>query len=221
MTPVAIVGMAALFPGVPDLATYWHNLVNGVDAISSVPTDRWDAEYYEPSARRADRIYCRRGGFVDAEVDAARFGIMPNSVRDAEPDQLIALRVAAEAIADAGGEDRLPADRQRVGVILGRGGYLTPGLVRLDQRVRAANQLVKTLGELLPDLDPAPGWTTYGRPSPSSSGRSRAGVRDRPGPEPGGVAVGESAGSAWSGVHGGRCVRVVAGRGRPRRTRAG
>ncbi|WP_327641098.1 polyketide synthase dehydratase domain-containing protein [Kribbella sp. NBC_00482] len=155
MTPVAIVGMAALFPGAPDLATYWHNLVNGVDAISSVPADRWDAEYYEPSARRADRIYCRRGGFVDAEVDAARFGIMPNSVRDAEPDQLIALRVAAEAIADAGGEDRLPEDRQRVGVILGRGGYLTPGLVRLDQRVRAANQLVKTLGELLPDLDPA------------------------------------------------------------------
>jgi 3-oxoacyl-(acyl-carrier-protein) synthase/phosphopantetheinyl transferase len=120
-----------------------------------VPTDRWDTGYYEPGGRRADQIYCRRGGFVDAEVDAARFGIMPNSVRDAEPDQLIALRIAADAIADAGGEDRLPADRQRVGVILGRGGYLTPGLVRLDQRVRAASQLVKTLGELLPDLDPA------------------------------------------------------------------
>nr|WP_244199514.1 beta-ketoacyl synthase N-terminal-like domain-containing protein [Amycolatopsis thailandensis] len=39
----------------------------------------------------------------------------------AESDQLIALRVAAQAIADAGGEQRLPADRQRTGVILGRG----------------------------------------------------------------------------------------------------
>ena len=37
-------------------------------------------------------------------------------------------------------------------IILGRGGYLTPGLVRLDQRVRTANQLVRTLRELMPDL---------------------------------------------------------------------
>lgn len=31
-----------------------------------------------------------------------------------EPDQLIALEVVADAIADAGGEDRLP-DRDRIG----------------------------------------------------------------------------------------------------------
>lgn len=155
--PVAIVGMSVLFPGAPDLATYWHNLVSGVDAITEVPPSRWDAdEYYAPGAeRRADRVYCRRGGFVDelAEVDVTEFGIMPAAVPATEPDQLIALRVAAAALADAGGPDRLPADRHRVGVVLGRGGYLTPGLVRLDQRVRTASQLVRTLGELLPDLD--------------------------------------------------------------------
>ena len=154
--PVAIVGMSVLFPGAPDLATYWHNLVSGVDAITEVPPGRWDAdEYYAPGAeRRADRVYCRRGGFVDelAEVDVTEFGIMPAAVPATEPDQLIALRVAAGALADAGGPDRLPADRHRVGVVLGRGGYLTPGLVRLDQRVRTASQLVRTLGELLPDL---------------------------------------------------------------------
>ncbi|EOD63159.1 polyketide synthase [Amycolatopsis vancoresmycina DSM 44592] len=86
-------------------------------------------------------------------MDVTGFGIMPNSVPATEPDQLIALRVAAQAVADAGGPDRLPADRAKVGVVLGRGGYLTPGLVRLDQRVRTATQLVRTLGELLPDLD--------------------------------------------------------------------
>ncbi|MGO4758393.1 polyketide synthase, partial [Streptomyces sp. 2MCAF27] len=98
-------------------------------------------------------VYCRRGGFVDglAEVEVTRFGIMPASVQGTEPVQLIALHVAAAAVADAGGEERLP-DRGRVGVVLGRGGYLTPGLVRLDQRVRTAHQLVRTLGELLPDL---------------------------------------------------------------------
>lgn len=157
--PVAIVGMAVLFPGAPDLAAYWRNLVSGVDAITDVPPGRWDTdEYYAPGAEpRADRVYCRRGGFVDelAELDVTEFGIMPAAVPATEPDQLIALRVAAQALADAGGADRLPADRHRVGVVLGRGGYLTPGLVRLDQRVRTASQLVRTLGELLPDLDAA------------------------------------------------------------------
>jgi acyl transferase domain-containing protein/phosphopantetheinyl transferase len=155
--PVAIVGMSVLLPGAPDLAAYWRNLVGGVDAITEVPPEKWDGEHYAPGERRADRVYCRRGGFVDelAEVDVTGFGIMPNSVPATEPDQLIALRVAAQAVADAGGLDRLPADRAKVGVVLGRGGYLTPGLVRLDQRVRTASQLVRTLGELLPDLDPA------------------------------------------------------------------
>ncbi|HEY3465812.1 MAG TPA: polyketide synthase, partial [Amycolatopsis sp.] len=152
---VAIVGMSVLLPGAPDLDTYWRNLVGGVDAITDVPPEKWDSAHYAPDERRADRVYCRRGGFVDelAEVDVTGFGIMPNSVPATEPDQLIALRVAAQAVADAGGPDRLPADRAKVGVVLGRGGYLTPGLVRLDQRVRTATQLVRTLGELLPDLD--------------------------------------------------------------------
>lgn len=155
--PVAIVGMAVLLPGAADLDAYWRNLRDGVDAIGEVPDGRWDAEYYRPGTASepavADRVYARRGGFVDglAEVEVTRFGIMPHSVAGTEPDQLIALHVASAALDDAGGPDRLP-DRGRVGVVLGRGGYLGPGLVRLDQRVRTAGQLVRTLGELLPEL---------------------------------------------------------------------
>ncbi|MFB7507133.1 beta-ketoacyl synthase N-terminal-like domain-containing protein, partial [Streptomyces broussonetiae] len=159
-TPVAIVGMAVLLPGAAGLDTYWHNLRDGVDAIREVPADRWDADYYRPGTAAgpavADQVYCRRGGFVDglAEVEVTRYGIMPASVPGTEPDQLIALEVAAAALADAGGPDRLP-ERHRIGVTLGRGGYLTPGLVRLDQRVRTAGQLVRTLRELMPALDSA------------------------------------------------------------------
>jgi 3-oxoacyl-(acyl-carrier-protein) synthase/phosphopantetheinyl transferase len=155
---VAIVGMAAVFPGAADLATYWSNISAGVDAITEVPASRWDPSYYDPHAatdRRGDRLYCRRGGFLDhAGFDPARYGVMPAAVPSAEPDQLLALHVAAEALADSEVGSQL-GDRSRVGVILGRGGYLTPGLARLDQRVRTANQLVMTLRELLPDLDDA------------------------------------------------------------------
>ncbi|WP_435861070.1 beta-ketoacyl synthase N-terminal-like domain-containing protein [Streptomyces morookaense] len=146
--PVAIVGMAVTLPGAAGLEEYWHNIVSGVDAISEVPPGRWDPAEYRP-----DAVYCRRGGFVDgrlADFDPASFGIMPGSVAGTEPDQLIALHTAAAAIADAGGLTAV--DPARVGVVLGRGGYLTPGLARLDQRVRTAGQLVHTLRELLPGL---------------------------------------------------------------------
>ncbi|MFF2009651.1 beta-ketoacyl synthase N-terminal-like domain-containing protein [Streptomyces sp. NPDC058195] len=157
-TPVAVVGMDVFLPGAADLDTYWQNIVGGVDAITQVPDDCWDAGFYAPGAtdgdRRSDRIYCRRGGFVDrtAEFDVARFGIMPSSVAGTEPDQLIALEVAHRSLQDAGGAGVLPSARERAGIVLGRGGYLTPGLVRLDQRVRTAHQLVRTLGELAPQL---------------------------------------------------------------------
>ncbi|MGH3310681.1 MAG: polyketide synthase, partial [Streptomyces sp.] len=148
--------MGALFPGAGNLESYWRNITGGVDAITDVPAGRWDEEYYAADGpRQADRIYCRRGGFVDqeAEYDLTRFGIMPTSVAGTEPDQLIALDVAHQSIEDAGGAGMLPADRQRVGVVLGRGGYLTPGLVRLDQRVRTTHQVMRTLRELVPELD--------------------------------------------------------------------
>ncbi|WP_197686222.1 type I polyketide synthase [Actinoplanes derwentensis] len=155
---MAIVGMGAVFPGAGDVGAFWRNIVAGVDATGEVPVSRWDpATFYDPEAYHrppvADRFYCRRGGFVDdvASFDPTRFGIMPAVVASTDPDQLLALRAAAEAIEDAGGVDALP-DRARIGVIIGRGGYLTPGMARLDQRVRTVTQLLSTLRELVPGL---------------------------------------------------------------------
>ncbi|GAB1643164.1 beta-ketoacyl synthase N-terminal-like domain-containing protein [Krasilnikovia sp. MM14-A1259] len=155
MQPIAIVGMAALFPGAADLDQYWQNLIAGKDQITDVPADRFDALFYDPAhADRPDRLYCRRGGFLDGEAvfEPLKFGIMPNSVGDIEPDQLIALEVAAAAVADAGGPDRMP-DADRVGVILGRGGILSPAAARYAQRVRMSSQVIGILRELIPDLD--------------------------------------------------------------------
>ncbi|MFE2144919.1 beta-ketoacyl synthase N-terminal-like domain-containing protein [Streptomyces sp. NPDC059456] len=155
----AVVGMGAVFPGAADLAAYRRNLLAGTDCITEVPPGRWDPQvYYDPEGAagpvHGDRFYCRRGGFVDglAVFDPTRFGIMPAAVEGAEPDQMLALHATAEAIADAGGEDRLPADRSRIGVVLGRGGFMGVATARLDQRVRTAHQLAQTLRELVPEL---------------------------------------------------------------------
>ncbi|TAL41500.1 MAG: hypothetical protein EPN89_18990, partial [Methylovulum sp.] len=33
---VAVIGMSGQFPGAPDVETFWHNLVSGVDAIGEL-----------------------------------------------------------------------------------------------------------------------------------------------------------------------------------------
>ncbi|TMQ92252.1 acyltransferase domain-containing protein [Actinomadura soli] len=156
--PIAIVGAGAVFPGAGSAAELWRNVLAGVDAISEVPSGRWDpALYYDAGAYarppESDRFYCKRGGFVDelATFDPVRFGIMPAAVSGMEPDQLLALRAAGDAIADAGGAERLP-DRSRIGVVIGRGGYITPGVARFDQRVRTSHQVAAVLAELVPEL---------------------------------------------------------------------
>ncbi|MBV9162963.1 MAG: SDR family oxidoreductase [Pseudonocardiales bacterium] len=108
---VAIVGMAGVFPGAEDLATYWANVLAGVDAVTEVPPDRWDpAVYRKPAA-------C--GGFLpDIPFDALSYGIPPAALASIEPVQLLALEVAARALRDAGYAQRA-FDREHTSVIFG------------------------------------------------------------------------------------------------------
>jgi acyl transferase domain-containing protein len=153
VTEIAIVGMGAVFPGADDAPAFWRNIRSGTDAITDVPPDRWDPDVYcvpKPDGAGATRFYCRRGGFLGGrtEFDPAPFGMMPSAVDDTEPDQLLMLRAAAEAIADCG---TLPGG-ERVGVIIGRGGYMTPRFARLDRRVSTVHQLMAVLRDLAPGL---------------------------------------------------------------------
>ncbi|CRK56360.1 modular polyketide synthase [Alloactinosynnema sp. L-07] len=136
-----MVGMAALFPGAADLDAYWRNVTAGADCVTEAP-----------AGYGLDQFPAARGGFVGelAEVDVIGMGVMPAALPNTEPDQLIALHVAGAAVADSRGG---LGDPERVGVILGRGGYITAGLARIDLRVRVAHQLEVTLRELMPELD--------------------------------------------------------------------
>jgi 3-oxoacyl-(acyl-carrier-protein) synthase/malonyl CoA-acyl carrier protein transacylase len=142
--------MGAVFPGAGDAPSFWTNIRSGTDAITEVSPDRWDPAVYCDPAAGDGRFYCRRGGFLGdlAEFDPVPFGIMPAAVDGTDPDQLLMLRAAAEAIKDAGG---LPSS-DRAGVIIGRGGYLTPGFARLEQRVHTIHQLTAVLSDLIPGL---------------------------------------------------------------------
>lgn len=156
MEKIAIIGMACVFPGAKDLQTYWKNICEGVSAISEVPPERWDPSHYDPQSTEVDKFYCKVGGFVDhhAEFDPLPFGVMPKTVDSAEPDQLLALKIGQLALGDAGYLDR-DFPRDKTGVIVAKGNYVSAGVIRLEQHVRVVPQIVQTIRDLLPGLDPA------------------------------------------------------------------
>src|SRR6202041_2205447 len=152
---VAIVGMACIFPGAPDLKTYWRNIVSKVDAVSEAPDD-WGADvYYDPSSSDNDRTYCRRGGYLHdlASFDPLEYGVMPTSIDGGEPDHFLALRVAHEALADAGyrRDGTGPVRGDRVEVIVGRGAYINRGFTNLVQHSLIIDQTLRLLSELHPN----------------------------------------------------------------------
>lgn len=153
---VAIIGLACLFPGAPNLGTFWRNIEAGVDAITDVPDGRWDKQFYDPHAADIDRFYCKRGGFVDdhADFDPLAFGVVPKSAASIEPDQLLTLKIGYDAIRDAGYAEK-PFPRARTGVVLGRGNYIGAGVLHLEQHVRLLPQILQTLRDLFPDLPQA------------------------------------------------------------------
>ncbi|SFE77083.1 Acyl transferase domain-containing protein [Chitinophaga sp. CF118] len=148
---VAIIGMSGIFPGAGDLKTFWHNIINKKDAIQTVPENRLDASFFDPLSNAVDRFYCRRGGFIDefASFDPIQFGILPLAVEGTEPEQLLTLALAQQALQDAGVLER---DLEKTGIIIGKGNYTGPGATRAIEIVRTGEQIVQVLQTLLPDL---------------------------------------------------------------------
>jgi polyketide-type polyunsaturated fatty acid synthase PfaA len=120
--PIAIVGMASLFPKARNLREYWQNIVNKLDCITDVPATHWSVEdYYDPNPRTPeDKTYCKRGGFIpEVDFNPMEFGIPPSILEVTDVSQLLSLVVAKEAMEDAGYGEAREFNRDTVGVVLG------------------------------------------------------------------------------------------------------
>lgn len=151
---IAIVGLAALFPGAAGLEQFWENIVAGVDAIGE-PLPEWAGDLYDDPTEEEVAIYCRRGGFLGelSEFDPVPHGVMPRSVDGASPDHFLALRLAHEAMADAGYLDR-EFPRERTEIILGRGEYFDRGHVTALQHGLMVEQTVRLIARAHPEDTP-------------------------------------------------------------------
>ena len=132
---VAVIGMAARFPGAPDVRTFWENLRNGVESVTF---------FSDEELRRAgvdevllqDPNYVKAAAVLDdiASFDAAFFEIRDREAEIMDPQHRLFLECAWEAFEDAG---YCPSNsRGAVGVYAGAGlsTYLLYNLsARLDR----------------------------------------------------------------------------------------
>ena len=152
---IAIIGMSCIFPGASGIEQFWNNIISGVDSIREAGPEEWDAGFYKnKSSSSFGKVYCTRGGFITeyAEFDPLEFGIMPSSLRGSDPDQFIALRAAAEALADAGYSHKT-FDGERAEIILGRTSAPGVGSLNLIQHGQTVDQVMDILKATSPHLD--------------------------------------------------------------------
>lgn len=120
--PIAIVGMACRFPGGAHCPrSFWRIVCDGVDAITEIPSQRWDADaFYDPDPQAPGKMNSRWGGFLDRieEFDNAFFGISEREAVHLDPQQRLLMELGYEALEDAG----IPSDALRgsqTGVFVG------------------------------------------------------------------------------------------------------
>jgi acyl transferase domain-containing protein/acyl carrier protein len=103
---IAIIGIGCRFPGgVNDTESFWKLLVEGREAVSDVPPDRWNVErFYDAEPGLVGKTIARRGGFVDGldQFDPQFFGISPREAPYVDPLHRLLLETTWEAIEDAG-----------------------------------------------------------------------------------------------------------------------
>ena len=120
-TPIAVVGVSALFPGSVDQTGFWRDILAGKDLLTDVPPTHWLLEdFYDPDPTRPDKTYARRGAFLpDVDFDPMAWGVPPSIVPQTDTTQLLGLIVAKRVLEDACRGQFASMDRSRVSCILG------------------------------------------------------------------------------------------------------
>lgn len=152
---IAIVGISTLLPKADSAQKFWTNIINKVDAITEIPTNRWDWKvYYDEDKSKKDKIYSKWGGFIDDIIfNPLKYGIPPHSLKFISPGQLLLLEAVDRALQDAGYENG-DFDKDNTSVIVGSDGMST---LKTQYTVRSISPLYIDLLSH-EDIDRLPDW---------------------------------------------------------------
>jgi len=140
-TPIAVIGLSAMFADAKNIEEFWTNIIQSKDSIKDVPANRWLIDdYFDEDMFAPDKTYCKRGGFLpEIDFNPMEFGLPPNILEVTDASQLLGLVAARDALEDAGygrnSEKFTKEVKEKTGVLLGVGGgqkLITPLIARLQ-----------------------------------------------------------------------------------------
>lgn len=121
--PIAIVGIGGVFPGAPDLESFWKNIKQGISVSKEALKGEWALsaeDAYSPLPVRPDKACSSRGCFIDFPVlglmDLKELGLDTRFVESLDPLYHVTLLAGVRAFKDAVTKG---IDRKRFGIIIG------------------------------------------------------------------------------------------------------
>src|SRR5829696_6114046 len=112
--PIAIVGMACLYPDARSPIELWENALARRRAFRRIVSERLRLEdYFSEDRSVPDSIYSAQAALIEGyEFDRVRYRVAGSTFRSADMTHWLALDIAAQALADAGYDngDALPRE---------------------------------------------------------------------------------------------------------------
>jgi enediyne polyketide synthase len=144
----AILSLACRYPDAATPETLWQNVLEGRRAFRAIPSERFAlARYAAAMVGEADSVTAVKAGLLtDWQFDCDRFRIPQSTFAAADLSHWLALEVAADAIANAGGVHVL--DRERTAVVVANtltGEFSRAALLRL--RAPFLDEILAEAGE--------------------------------------------------------------------------
>jgi acyl transferase domain-containing protein/enoyl-CoA hydratase/carnithine racemase/acyl carrier protein len=118
---IAVVGMSGRYPQANNLDQFWHNLLQGRNAVTEIPPSRWDVDrHYDPDPKRDDKIYCKWMGVLDDIdcFDPLFFRVSPAEAENMDPQHRLFLEEGYRAFEHAGYSGKALSNR-KCGVYVG------------------------------------------------------------------------------------------------------
>jgi acyl transferase domain-containing protein/3-hydroxymyristoyl/3-hydroxydecanoyl-(acyl carrier protein) dehydratase len=150
-THIAVVGMACLFPGAPDLDTFWQNIVNKVDTTGEVPGDRWivepDLMYCLDSY--PDKTFSKRACLInDFKFDPKGIYLDEELLKELDPLHQMVLHTGREALSSC---VTTSINKKNIGTVLAAIALPTDASSSITRKILGTSFEKKLFGDIAPD----------------------------------------------------------------------
>ena len=150
-TPIAVVGMAGLFPGALDLNGFWQNIVNKVDSTSEVPADRWIVDpdaMFDPDYM-PDKTFSKRACLInDFKFDPEGIDLEKDLLKVLDPLYHMVLHTGREALLSC---VTTSINKKNIGIVLAAIALPTDASSSITRKILGASFEEKLFGNIATD----------------------------------------------------------------------